>query len=659
MNVRLFPKTAFILAAGFGTRMLPLTLERPKPMFPVWGKPIIGQIIDMLLGWGVKEFIINLHHNPSNIVSFVIKNYANKACINFSFESQILGTGGALKKAEALLPDEPFWLINADIAVDLNPDQLVEMFYTNKKNIALLWMHGQLGPRTVELKADGEVANFRSCKPGTEGTYTFCGLHLVSPEILQFIPSGTPSSIIQAYIMAQSKGFKVQGVCLKNTFWADIGTPVSYLNAHRDIFQAFTNKKVGKNLFQPEQLLRAKMLQDAGCELQGFVAIGEKVKVEGGAILKNAVLWDYVELKKGAIVEDAIVGDGASINSKVRRIALKVTSFKTNSNEKCPIDPMLQQCLAQIKWDIQKTTIIPFEPRGSERSFTRIQYKKQTAIFVRYSIEREENILYTSHAQFLKRCGLNVPSVLVDAPQQRYALLEDLGDISLQELLNNSNSKKLHLCLYKKVLSEIIKLYTLATSRAKQQRIVTMPPFSEELFYWEHQFFAKRFLIDYAKIDKEKVNGILQELKGVASILLKERQVLIHRDLQSSNILFYKRKPYLIDFQGMRFGPVSYDIAALLFDPYVSLSEDVQMELLNHFNDIVPAYLKLSSSLLYIAAVQRLAQALGAYGRLAAAEETAYFSKYIPPALNMMKRAITRLQMCQKLLYVIEKMVNV
>jgi NDP-sugar pyrophosphorylase family protein len=650
-----FPKKAFVLAAGFGTRMLPLSLEKPKPMFPVWGKPVIAHTLEMLIKWGVEEVVINLHYNPSSIVNFVVKNFADKLRVNFSFEPQILGTGGALKKVETLLGKRPFWLINADIAVELNPEKIVRTFYSWKKIMAVLWMHPEAGPRTVELGTNGDVLNFRSCRPGTEGTYTFCGLHLISPEILNFIPADESSSIIQSYILSQNSGFKVKGVCLNNTFWADIGTPVAYLNAHKSILAAFVKNKPGKSLFRKEQLECNKKLKQSGCKLEGFVAAGKNVKGEKGVFLRNAILWDGVELKKGAFVEDAIVGSYASINSKVRRIALKIdTSFARSACESVAVDPMLRQCLEIIKWNINETTIIPFEPRGSARSFTRVKYRKRTAIFMRYSAEREENILYTSHARLLKKAGINVPAIIVDAPQQRYALLQDLGDISLQEIINKSANEKNKIILYKRVLKEMLKLYTVATRYAKVKKIVTMPPFSEDLFRWEHEFFAKRFLIDYAKVEKKIVARILRELRDVSSVLLTQRQVLLHRDLQSSNVLFLKNKPYLVDFQGMRFGPVSYDIASLLFDPYVCLAETIQLEMLNYFNLIAPAPLTLSPRLFYMAAVQRLAQALGAYGRLVALADTAYFSKYIPPALQMMRRALFKLQICPYLHSVID-----
>ncbi|MDO9541545.1 MAG: phosphotransferase, partial [Kiritimatiellia bacterium] len=133
--------------------------------------------------------------------------------------------------------------------------------------------------------------------------------------------------------------------------------------------------------------------------------------------------------------------------------------------------------------------------------------------------------------------------------------------------------------------------------------------------------------------------------------LNNEHQVLIHRDLQSSNILLHKNKPCFIDFQGMRFGPGAYDLASLLCDPYISLALAEQNALLDFYNRQTGKGAQISSNIFWQAAVQRLCQALGAYGRLAANAETAWFAQYIPAALQMMRRALEQAGICPRLYY--------
>jgi N-acetylmuramate 1-kinase len=125
--------------------------------------------------------------------------------------------------------------------------------------------------------------------------------------------------------------------------------------------------------------------------------------------------------------------------------------------------------------------------------------------------------------------------------------------------------------------------------------------------------------------------------------------VLIHRDLQSSNILSVKGHPYFIDFQGMRLGAAAYDLASLLCDPYAELPIGIQKQLLAAYNDAIPVNDRIAENIFWAAAVQRLSQALGAYARLSAAPETARFEKHILPGSRMMMLALQQSGLCPKL----------
>ncbi|MBU1910142.1 MAG: phosphotransferase, partial [Verrucomicrobia bacterium] len=119
--------------------------------------------------------------------------------------------------------------------------------------------------------------------------------------------------------------------------------------------------------------------------------------------------------------------------------------------------------------------------------------------------------------------------------------------------------------------------------------------------------------------------------------------VLLHRDLQSSNILLRAGRPVFIDFQGMRFGPAAYDLASLLCDPYVELPPALQDELLEYYTARRPKDLS-APSLFWPAAVERLVQALGAFGRLSVQPGLGTFAEFIPPALRLLRRALERIE---------------
>ena len=115
------PNKAFVLAAGFGTRMLPLSRDLPKPMMPLWGRPLLEHVLLLLRDWGVRDVLVNTHHRPGELIRWAAGRPVAGLRVNFSFEPEILGTGGALRRAAWFLDDRPFWLINADVAADLDP----------------------------------------------------------------------------------------------------------------------------------------------------------------------------------------------------------------------------------------------------------------------------------------------------------------------------------------------------------------------------------------------------------------------------------------------------------------------------------------------------------------------------------------------------------
>ncbi|MDO9542157.1 MAG: NDP-sugar synthase, partial [Kiritimatiellia bacterium] len=497
------PQKAIILAAGLGTRMYPLSLDTPKPLMPVWGKPIMEHLLDLLIRWGVKEVLVNLHFHPSPICEYLKKEKPKGLRVSFSFEPEIMGTGGVLRRAEWFLDNKPFWMINADIAADLTPFRLLAEF-ERRKTIAALWMEPDRGPLTVEIR-HGKVVNFQTSRPGTKGTYTFCGLQLISPALLNYLPSDQFCSIIQAYQNAIQAGRLVRGVCVPGSYWADLGTPESYLKAHAEIRERYRQKLPGQQLFNPRQNRQITKLRRRGVFISGFAAIDKTAVLHPGAKIENAVIWRKAVIGPNGKVQNAIVGSECEINGRVPRLAVK-TSFNEQHS-----DIQLNLALAHLKLNPSKTAIMPFEPRGSARSFTRIVAKKEKYIMIRYSRKRYENCLYAQHAIFLKKTGLNVPVVIADFPKQQFTLMQDLGDISLQQIAKNCPRIKL-VKYYREVLKAILLLHRQGAINARREHLEMVASFSPDLYLWEREFFARHFLIPHLNLKPSTIKGIMAEL---------------------------------------------------------------------------------------------------------------------------------------------------
>src|SRR5438067_936207 len=129
---------AMILAAGFGTRLRPVTYTSPKPIVPLAGRPLIGWAVEALLNAGINDFIVNVHHLPEAIERYLHDHYAGRAQFEFSFEPEILGTGGGVRKVRRLLENDPeFFLVNGD-TVQFSPYDALRAARTSRDALAAL-----------------------------------------------------------------------------------------------------------------------------------------------------------------------------------------------------------------------------------------------------------------------------------------------------------------------------------------------------------------------------------------------------------------------------------------------------------------------------------------------------------------------------------------
>jgi mannose-1-phosphate guanylyltransferase len=623
------PTRAMILAAGYGTRMGPLSSDLPKAMIPLWGKPSLGHMIDLMQRWGVKEVLVNLHHNPDPIVEYLRGNRWKGVNISLSFEADIMGTGGALKHAEWFLRNEhSFWVANADVAADASPTRLLREYGRNN-TIAALWLEPNAGPRTVEMSR-GRISSFNSDCPGSADTHTFCGVHLVSPAILSHIPRGY-SSIIDAYRSAMRSGKRVAGVTLPDSFWADIGNPQQYLDAHRSSLARHRNKQPGASLVDPGQLRAVRDLRKAGVKITGFAAVAETASVSPGAHIHDSVIWNEARIGRHARISNAIVSRGTHINT--------VTTGPTVTHTQVPASGPLEIALRKLHWSPKATTVSPLPARGSARSFTRIACGRKTAMLMEYSESRSENLRYARHTRFLQQAGWPVPAILLDMGNRNALLIEDVGTESLQDRAASLNVCQLER-LYAPIVDSLADLHAISSRAIARKSADLEPAFSPRLYRWERELMALHFLKGYLHLNGRTIAAIADELRPIGRCLHRQPQVLIHRDMQSSNVMMQRGRHIFIDFQGMRFGPAAYDLASLLCDPYVMLPERLQLRLLARYIERTGGIEGRAAGTFWLAAVQRLSQALGAYGRLTALPGVHRFELYIPPAIRMISRAL-------------------
>jgi NDP-sugar pyrophosphorylase family protein/aminoglycoside/choline kinase family phosphotransferase len=596
------PRKAVLLAAGLGTRMRPLSLDLPKPLMPLWNRPLLYRLLDLMRGWGVREVLINLHHRADAVVEALRADPPGGLRVALSFEPEILGTGGALARAAWFVDGDPFWIANTDIAAArLSPRPFLRL-YQARQPVAVLWLHPTRGPRTVEMHG-GDVTCFASRRAGAPGTYTFCGLQLASPALLDFVPPRGFSSLVDAWRAAREAGRAVAGVAPRGADWADLGSPETYLAAH-----------AARAPGHPDGPGAA-----AG---DGFAAVAPDARVARGAVLRDSVVWSGARIRGGAVLENAVAGRGVEVRGRLRGPAVRAAA--------CRDDPVVQAALRGVGFDAERTVLQPLPPRGSARTFTRLVCGRQRAMLIRYGLERPENALYTPHARFLARHGVAVPGILADDPRMQWTVVEDLGDSSLLEAARDVSARRREQ-LYGRTLEAAARLHAL---RARPPRLE--PAFTPSLYRWERGLLDAHVLAERCEAGERA--AILGELAGVARRLARLPRVLVHRDLQASNVLLARGRPVLIDFQGLREGPAAYDLASLLCDPYVMLPLRLQQRLVARYLELTRDHA--TAAMFWTAAIQRLAQALGAFGRLGRLPGMGRFAEHVPDGLAMLGRAV-------------------
>ena len=236
---------------------------------------------------------------------------------------------------------------------------------------------------------------------------------------------------------------------------------------------------------------------------------------------------------------------------------------------------------------------------------------------------RDENGLYAGHARFLKERGIPVPEVLADLKAIKTLVLADAGA-----------ERKMSLEEYVKVVETLVKFNALGGDPAIPD-LDLLPGFDDETWTWERNLFRKHCL--GTRFGRDMPEAVEKELKGVAELLEQEPKALVHRDFQSTNVLWKGDALSFIDFQGMRLGPAAYDLASLVYDPYVTFTEGERRAL-------VALYAKKCGrpeieKVLPFAAVQRLVQCLGAYGRLASVGQPQFGRHSLSALQNLLDAA--------------------
>lgn len=288
---------AMILAAGFGTRLFPLTIDRTKPAIPFLGKPLVGYVAEYISKFGFKDIVVNLHHQPDSVIAALGDGSRFGVHIEYTREEpRILGTAGALDNARNFLVDETFLIINGKIITDIDIAAALE---THRSSGALATMILKPNVKrerfTVVNVSDGLVTGFgdyaqplteaeiRDAEHEPDSPMMFTGIQILEPRVFEYIPRGIYSDIVPTfYSPALAKGERV-AAHITDSEWFELSTIPRYLD------------------------ISLRMMNGTD------VHMGSRCSVAGSGSVRDSVLWDDVRVGEKASLYRTIIADGVQI----------------------------------------------------------------------------------------------------------------------------------------------------------------------------------------------------------------------------------------------------------------------------------------------------------------------------------------------------------
>src|SRR5687768_3352700 len=320
---------ALILAGGKGTRLRPLTVFTPKPIVPVVNRPFLLYQIEILQRAGIREITLSLSYQPDKIEAVLNDCDELGVDVRFITEPSPMGTGGAYRFA-ADTDHETTVVFNGDILTDIDLKKMISLHQKRKSSatIALVPVDDPSRYGLVEVGKDGEVLRFVE-KPGPEELASLrintinAGIYILEPLILNLIPKGENRSFeYNVFPSILEKRIPFFSYVMDGEYWRDIGTPDSYLAAHRDLvdgaIRGFDIDRTARaDVATAAQVDKLSVLGE-GCVIKPNAQIvnsilGPGVHVEEKAVIENSVIWSHTRISNFAEVKGSIIGRSCHI----------------------------------------------------------------------------------------------------------------------------------------------------------------------------------------------------------------------------------------------------------------------------------------------------------------------------------------------------------
>jgi mannose-1-phosphate guanylyltransferase len=304
---------AFVLGAGLGMRLRPLTDDLPKPLVPIFQKKLITFAFDHLIDIGVTKFFVNTHHLPERFAEAFPRSTYRDRKIGFHNEPILLETAGGISNIAPLLSQGPLLIYNGDILTDLPIAPLID-YHFRVGNMVTLALRTAGGPKHVAFDPrSGRVVDIRNqLGTGAPEEFVFTGVYVVEPKFVRRLERGAKRSVIPIFLELIRSGEKLGGIVLDEGHWWDVGNRGAYLQLHRELSALnFPRYPVD----DPDWRLSISdtAIVDPTAQIRGCSVIGKHCRVEGEATIEDTILWPGAQIASRSDLSACIVRSGQKV----------------------------------------------------------------------------------------------------------------------------------------------------------------------------------------------------------------------------------------------------------------------------------------------------------------------------------------------------------
>ncbi|WP_028306908.1 sugar phosphate nucleotidyltransferase [Desulfitibacter alkalitolerans] len=329
---------AIIMAGGEGSRLRPLTCDRPKPMVPVGNRPVMEYAVELLKRLDITEIGVTLQYLPQHITDYFGDGSQWGVNLHYFIEDVPLGTAGSVKNAGSFL-DETFLVVSGDALTDLNLQDAVDFHKLNNSlaTLVLTSVSNPLEYGVVITNPDGSIERFLE-KPGWGEVFSDwvnTGIYVLEPEALDYFDMGQKFDFSKDLFPLLLKNKEPMFGCLLEGYWCDIGNLEQYLQSHKDILggkvqvnpkgtlikgtikgEVFGTNANGASVKGPV-LIGENCRIGAGVRLEPYTVLGDNVVIEDEAAIKRTVIWNNVYIGKKSSLSGALIGNKVTIKDNV------------------------------------------------------------------------------------------------------------------------------------------------------------------------------------------------------------------------------------------------------------------------------------------------------------------------------------------------------